>query len=118
MALSRNNFRFVTLNRFCLLSDCNCMPFLENVFKPLYDDPLGKFEIYTRSVFQWATIVCTPLPLSAGEEGIGPPTIFSEKWHVTHRISIFRRGLRGKRKGWGGAFVRVDGMRLQFLHKK
>ena len=67
------------------------MPFLENVLKPLHDDALGNFQIFTHSFYQWVTIVCTTLPLSAGEKGIEPPTKFSEI-HVTYRISIFRGG--------------------------
>ena len=64
------------------------MPFLENVLKPLHDDALGKLQIYTHSAYQWVTTVCTPLPLSAGEEGIEPPTIFSEKWPVTQNLNF------------------------------
>ena len=86
------------------------MPFLENVLKPLYDDALGKLQIYTHSFYQWVTIVCTALSLSAGEEGIEPPTKFSEKRHMTYRISIFRWGLLGKSGGlsvgwWEGVAV-------------
>ena len=72
------------------------MLFLENVLKPFHDDALGKLQIYTHSFYQWVTIVCTTLPLSAGEEGIEPHTKFSENWHVTYRISIFRGRLLGK----------------------
>ena len=64
------------------------MPFLENVLKPLHDDALGKLQIYTHSVYQWVTIVCTPLPHSAAEEGIEFPSRFSEKWHVTQNLSF------------------------------
>ena len=71
------------------------MPFLENVLKPLHDDTLEKLQIYTHSVYQWVTIVCTPLRLSAGEEGIEPPNKFPEKWYVTYKISIFRGGEGG-----------------------
>ena len=78
------------------------MPFLQNVLKPLHDDALGKLQIYTHSFYQWVTIVCSTLSLYAGKEGIEPPTKFSEKWHVTYRISIFRGGLLGKS---GGLFV-------------
>ena len=64
------------------------MPFLENVLKPLHDDALGKLQIYTHSAYQWVTTVCTPLPLSAGEEGIEPPTNFSDKWPVTQTLKF------------------------------
>ena len=86
------------------------MPFLENVLKPLHDDTLEKLQIYTHSVYQWVTIVCTPLRLSAGEEGIEPPNKFPEKWYVTYKISIFRGG--------GGGLFGGGGRWLQFLHKK
>ena len=73
------------------------MPFLENVLKPLHDDTLEKLQIYTHSVYQWVTIVCTPLRLSAGEEGIEPPNKFPGNWYVTYKISIFREELLRKR---------------------
>ena len=72
------------------------MPFLENVLKPVHDDALGKIQTFTHSIYQWVTIVCAPLPLSARKWVIEPPTKFSEKWHVTYRISIFRGRLLGK----------------------
>ena len=86
---------------------------MENVLKPLHDDALGKLKNYTHSVYQWVTIVYTHLPLSAGEKGIEPPTKYSEKWHLTYRISIFREGLLGKREGFFGGV----GRGLQFLHE-
>ena len=55
------------------------MPFLENVLKPVHDDALGKIQTYTHSIYQWVTIVCAPLPLSARKWVIEPPTKFSEK---------------------------------------
>ena len=85
------------------------MPFLENVLKPLHDDTLEKLQIYTHSVYQWVTIVCTPLRLSAGEEGIEPPNKFPEKWYVTYKISIFRGG--------GGGFLGVVGGGCSFYIK-
>ena len=75
------------------------MPFLENVLKPIHDDALGKLQTCTHSICQWVTLVCTPLPLSARKGVIEPPTKFSEEWHVTYRISIFRGGLLGKESG-------------------
>ena len=62
--------------------------------------PFWKLQIYTHSVCQWVTIVCTPLPLSVVEEGIEPPSKFSEKWHVTQNLN-FWRGVAGKDGGLG-----------------
>ena len=86
------------------------MPFLENVLKPLHDDTLEKLQIYTHSVYQWVTIVCTPLRLSAGEEGIEPPNKFPEKWYVAYKISIFRGG-------GGAGFLGVVGGGCSFYIK-
>ena len=74
------------------------MPFLENALKPLHDDALGKLQIYKHCLLV-VTIVCTPLPFFYLGGGIEPPTKFSERGHLTYRISIFRGGLLGK-KGW------------------
>ena len=76
------------------------MLFLENFLKPLHDDALGELQIYTHSVCQWVTIVCTTLRLSAREEGMELPAKFSEKWYVTYSVSIFRGGLLGLFWGW------------------
>ena len=58
-------------------------------------------------------LVCTPLPLSVGGEGVELPTNFSKRGRGLDRISIFRGGCW--ERGRCGDFLQG---RLQFLHKK